>query len=92
MDYSTLGSSVLCYLWEFAQIQIHWVDSIHIILCHQLLLLPSVFPSIKAYNQGDYNQVETEKYEDREKKTTLASQHQKNIRNLEFTGKVKTLK
>ena len=66
-DYSTPGSSVLCYLWEFAQIQIHWVDSIHIILCHHLLLLPSVFPSIKAYNQGDYNQVETEKYEDREK-------------------------
>ena len=49
MDYSTPGSSVLCYLWEFAQIQIHWVDSIHIILCHPLLLLPSVFPSIRVF-------------------------------------------
>ena len=50
---STLGfPSVLHYLPEFAQIHAHWVsDAIQpsFILCHPLLLLPSIFPSIKVF-------------------------------------------
>ena len=51
MNCSTLGSSVLNYLPEFAQIHVCWFsDAInHLILCH-LLLLPSSFPSIKVFS------------------------------------------
>ena len=48
MDCSASGFSVPHYLPEFIQIQDHWVgDSTnHLILCHPLLFLPSIFPSI----------------------------------------------
>ena len=50
MDCSTPGSLVLHYLPEFAQIHVRWVsDTIYLILCHPLLLLPSVFPSIRVF-------------------------------------------
>ena len=49
MDCSTLGSSVFHYLLEFAQIQVESVMlSIHLTLCHSLLLLPSIFPSFRV--------------------------------------------
>ena len=37
---------------EFAQTHVHWVgDTIHhLILCHPLLLLPSIFPSIRFFS------------------------------------------
>ena len=49
-DCSTPGSSVLHYLPEFAQtMSIESVmPSNHLILCHPLLLLPSIFPSIRV--------------------------------------------
>ena len=47
----TAGSSVFHYLPEFAHIHVHWVsDSNHLILCFPLLLLPSVFPSIRVFS------------------------------------------
>ena len=50
MDCSTPGTSVLHYLPEFAQIMS--IESViisnHVILCHPLLLLPSIFPSIRV--------------------------------------------
>ena len=46
MDYCMPGSSVLHCLLEFAQIHVHGVD--HLILYRPLLLLPSVFPSIRV--------------------------------------------
>ena len=61
MDCSTPGFPVLHYLPEFAQTHVHWVSdaiqpsfesvmpSNHLILCHHLLLLPSVFPSIRFF-------------------------------------------
>ena len=50
IDYSMPGSSVL-YLLEFAQIHVHWVsDSKHLILYCPILLLPSVFPSIRVFS------------------------------------------
>ena len=37
---------------EFTQTHVHWVgDAIqHLILCHPLLLLPSIFPSIRVFS------------------------------------------
>ena len=50
MDCRTPGTSVLHYLLEFAQIMS--IESViisnHVILCHPLLLLPSIFPSIRV--------------------------------------------
>ena len=52
MDSSMLEASVLHYLPEFAQIHVHWVSDAHplpLILCHSLLLWPSVLPSIRVF-------------------------------------------
>ena len=43
------GSSVLYYLWEFAQMQSVMLSN-HLILCHPILLLPSVFPSVVVFS------------------------------------------
>ena len=52
MNCSSLGSSALHFLLEFAQIMS--IESVtisnHLILCHPLLLLPSVFPSIMIFS------------------------------------------
>ena len=52
MDFSMSGFSVLHYLPEFGQIYISWVrDAIQrLILCHPLLLLSSIFPSIRVFS------------------------------------------
>ena len=54
MDCSAPGFPVLHCLPEFAQTHVHWVgDAIqppHLILCHILLLLPSIFPSIRVFS------------------------------------------
>ena len=52
MNCSKPGFAVLHYLPEFAQTQVHWVNipSNHLILCWLLLLLPSIFPSIKVFS------------------------------------------
>ena len=49
---STLGFPALHYLLEFVHTHAHWVsDAIQLfILCCQLLLLPSVFPSIRVFS------------------------------------------
>ena len=51
MDHSMPDFPVLHYLPEFAQSNVHWVsDAIqHLILCWPLLLLPSIFPSIRVF-------------------------------------------
>ena len=48
MDCSTPGCPVLHCLLEFAQTQVMTFK--HLILCHPLLLLPSIFPSIKVFS------------------------------------------
>ena len=52
MGYSMPGFPVLHYLPEFAQIHVHWVgDAIHPShLCHPLLLLLSIFLSIRVFS------------------------------------------
>ena len=49
LDCSTSGSSVLHYLPEFAHIHSMTNTSNHLIVCCSLLLLPSIFPSIRAF-------------------------------------------
>ena len=50
MDCSTPGFPVLHYLPEFFQTHVHWVnDTNHLILCHPLLLLPSIFPASGSF-------------------------------------------
>ena len=46
------GFPVLHHLLEFTQTDVYWVimPSNHLILCHPLLLLPSIFPSIKIFS------------------------------------------
>ena len=46
VDYTMPGFPVLQHLPELAQTHVHWVvmPSNHFILCHPLLLLPSIFP------------------------------------------------
>ena len=50
-DYSTPGLPVHHQLPKFTQTHVHWfvMPSNHLILCH-LLLLPSVFPSIRVFS------------------------------------------
>ena len=51
MDCSTPGFPVLHQLLKLAQTHIHRVsDAIHLILYHPLLLLPSIFPSIRVFS------------------------------------------
>ena len=53
MDCSTPGFAVLYHLPEFAQIHVS-IESMmlsnHLIFCHPLLLLPSIFPSIWVFS------------------------------------------
>ena len=48
MDRGMPRSSVLHNFLEFAQIHVHWMLCNHLFLCHPLLLLPSIFPSIRV--------------------------------------------
>ena len=53
MDYSTPGFPVLHYLPELAQTHVHWLNQwCHPTFssCHPLLLLPSIFPSIRVFS------------------------------------------
>ena len=53
MDCGTPGFPVLHYLPEFSQTHVHWVSvmpSNHLILCRPLLLVPSIFPSIRVFS------------------------------------------
>ena len=52
MNHSMPGLPVHHQLPESTQTHVHWVgDAInHLILCHPLLLLPSIFPSIRVFS------------------------------------------
>ena len=52
MDCSTPGLPVPHRLLDPAQTHVHWVvmPSNHLILCRPLLLLPSIFPSIRVFS------------------------------------------
>ena len=52
MDCSMTGFPILHHLPEIAQIHIHEsvMPSNHLVLCRPLLLLPSIFPSIRVFS------------------------------------------
>ena len=52
MNLSTPGFPVNHWLPEPTQTHVHWVgdESNHLILCSPLLLLPSIFPSIRVFS------------------------------------------
>ena len=53
MNCSTPGLPVHHQLPEITETHVRWVsDSIHFILCHPLLLLTSVFPSIRVFSMS----------------------------------------
>ena len=64
MDCSTPGFPVLHYLPESSQI--HVIESVtpsnHLILCHPLLLLPSIFPSIRVFSNESALRIRWPKY------------------------------
>ena len=64
VDCGTPGFPVLHRLPEFAQTHVHWVmmPSSRLILCRPLLLLPSIFPSIKVYPNELVLQIRWPKY------------------------------
>ena len=63
MDCSMPGSSVLHYLLEFAQMSTELVmPSNHLILCHPILLLPSIFSSIRVFSSESVLHIRWPKY------------------------------
>ena len=65
MDCSMPDFPVLHYLPELAQTHVHWVSvmpSNHLILCCPLLLLPSVFPSIRVFYNESVLHIKWPKY------------------------------
>ena len=65
MNHSTPGLPVHHQLLEPSQTHVHWVcdePSNHLILCHPLLLLPSVFPSIRVFSNKSVIHIRWRKY------------------------------
>ena len=64
MDYSSLGLPVQHQLPEFTQTHLHLVimSSNHLILCYFLLLLPSIFPSIRVFSNESALHIRWPKY------------------------------
>ena len=52
MDHSTLGLPIHHQLPTSAQTHLHWLvmKSDHFTLCHPILLLPSIFPTIRIFS------------------------------------------
>ena len=63
-DCSTPGLPVHHQLPELAQTHVHWLvmPSNHLILCHPLLLLPSIFPSIRVFSNESVLPIRWPKY------------------------------
>ena len=64
MDCSKPGFPVLHNLPQFAQTHFHWVGdaSNHLILCHPLLFLSSIFPSIRVFSNESVLRIRWPKY------------------------------
>ena len=62
MHCSTPHFPVLHHLPELALTHVHWMPSNHLILCHPLLLLPSIFPSIRVFSNESSLHIRWPKY------------------------------
>ena len=64
MDCSTLGFPVHHQLPELAQTHVHQVgNTIHLILCRPLLLLPSILPSLRVFTSESVLCIRWPKYQ-----------------------------
>ena len=64
MDHSTPGLPVYHQLPESTQTHVHWVDDAiqPLILCRPILLLPSIFPSIRVFSNKSVLCIRQPKY------------------------------
>ena len=63
MNHSMPGIPVHHQLPESTQTHVHWLgDAIHLILCHPLLLLPSIFPNIRVFSNESSLHIRGPKY------------------------------
>ena len=64
MDHSMPGLPVHHQLPEFTQTHVHWavMPSNHLILCHPLFLLPSIFLSISVFSNESASHIRWPKY------------------------------
>ena len=64
MDCSMPGLPVHHQLLRFTQTHVHWVEipSNYLILCHPLLLLPSIFPTIRTFSNESVLHIRWPKY------------------------------
>ena len=63
LDCRTPGFPVYHQLLELVQTHVHWVmPSSHLILCHPLLLLPSIFSSIRIFSSESALHIKWPKY------------------------------
>ena len=64
MDCSMPGLHIHCPLPEFTQTHVHWsvIPSNHLILCPPLLLLPSIFPSIRVFSNESVLSIRWQNY------------------------------
>ena len=67
MDCSTPGLSVPHHLLQFAQVHVHWISDMnkssnHLIVCCLLLLLPSIFASIRVFANESALHIRRPKY------------------------------
>ena len=64
IDCSKPGLPVHHQLPEFTQTHVHWVimPSNHLILCHPLLLPPSIFPNIRVFSEESVLSIRWPKY------------------------------
>ena len=64
MNHSTPGLPVHHQLLEFTQTHVHWVSDApnHLILCHPLLLMTSVFSNIRVFSKESVLHIRWSKY------------------------------
>ena len=64
MDYSTPGFPVIIKSWSLLKLMsiASVMPSNHLILCHPLLLLPSIFPSIRVFSNESALRIRWPKY------------------------------
>ena len=80
MDCSTTGLWVHHQLLEFTQTHLHWVGDAfhhlcHLILCRPLLLLPSIFPSIRVFSNESAIRIRWPKFQSFSFNISLSNEH-----------------
>ena len=89
-DYSTPGFPVLHYLPELAQTQMSielMMPSNHLILCHPLLLLPSIFLSIRVFSIESVICIRWTKYQSFSFSNSPYNEHSRMI-SFRWTGRI----